>query len=925
MFAVEFPIAGHIDMADPTPFDPQRWRRLSPLLDELLELGADARAVRLKRIEADEPSIAEELAAILARSGDIEREAFLAGSAFPGDEILAGRTIGKYTLDRPIGQGGMSTVWLAHRSDGRYEGQVAVKMLNLALLVRAGTERFEREGNVLARLAHPNIAHLIDAGIAAGSQPYLVLEYIEGEPIDRWCDRRGLDVRAKVHLFLDVLDAVAHAHSNLVLHRDLKPSNILVTPEGQVKLLDFGIATLLDARDAPAPPTALTQLNGQAFTPAYAAPEQVQGGSVTTGTDVYALGVLLYQLLSGQHPTSGDTLSAVEVLRAIVDTEPVRLSDAAARAPPKESSAASTQIKLVRTLRGDLDNIVGKALKKAPAERYATSAAFADDLRRYLKDEPVTAHADTFRYRARKFISRWRVEVALSTAIAIAVMAGLAVSVWQAREAARERAVAMTERDRAGRALARSEAASEFTRTLLTQLAQSAKPVTFNDLLERGEQLVSRQARPDPAQQALVLMTLAEFHVAVGNERKALGLTDRALQWAARASDPGLVATAACMHAENVAALGDPVLGARLARDAQEGARNDAQAQVACWQQRGYIAMIARDGAGMLADAQAALATLDATAHPSATTRALLMSDMASGYRLLGRAGDADSAYGQAIEMLRQVNKADSLEASTIWSNWGMTADMTGQDSLAAERYRRALDDEEQLLGPDAVSPETLNNLARKSVRLDRLDDAWVLSDRALRRFKATSSPREIALAELAQSEVRLAQGRIDEAQALLAAAREQLGDKAATHQSPAPALLFQQARIDRAVGDPAAALAVLDEIDRRVRANPTTAENPVSHCLRLRERADTLLDLGHTALAAADARQALAAARQLQGAAPASSYTGLALLTLARVQQAQGDTPAARDSARAAEAQLAPSLGAAHPETGRAARMAAG
>ncbi len=912
-------------MADPTLFDPKRWKRLSPLLDELLELGADARAVRLEQIGGEEPQVAEELATILAKSGDIEREAFLEGSALPGDEILAGRTIGKYTLDRPIGQGGMSTVWLAHRSDGRYEGQVAVKMLNLALLVRAGAQRFEREGNVLARLAHPNIAHLIDAGIAAGSQPYLVLEYIEGEPIDEWCDRRGLDVRAKVRLFLDVLDAVAHAHTNLVLHRDLKPSNILVTSDGQVKLLDFGIATLLDATDAPAPPTALTQLSGRAFTPAYAAPEQVQGDSVTTATDVYALGVLLYQLLSGQHPTSGDTLSAVEVLRAIVDTEPVRLSDAAARTPTKQGAAASTPLKLVRTLRGDLDNIVGKALKKQPTERYATSAAFADDLRRYLNDEPVTAHADSFRYRARKFIRRWRVEVALSTAVAVAVVAGLAVSVWQAREATRERAVAMTERDRAERALARSEATSEFTRTLLTQLAQSAKPMTFSDILERGEQLASRQANPDPAQQALVLIILADLNVAFGNERKALGLTERAMQWASRTSDPGLIATAGCIHAEAVAALGDPALGARLAREAQDGARNDAQAQVECWQQRGYIAMNARNGAEMLADAQAGLAALDATPHPSATTRALLISDMASAYRLLGRGGEADTAYGQAIEMLRQADKADSLEASNIWNNWGATADMTGQDLLAAERYRRAINDEEQLLGPDGASGVTLNNLARKSVRLDRLDDAWAFSERALRRFQETSGPREIALAKLAQSEVRLAQGRIKGAQALLDAARAQLGDKAATLQWPAPTLLLQQARLDRAAGKPAAALAALDELDRRFRANPTTAENPVTHCLRLRERSETLLDLGRTALADADAQQALAAARRLQGKAPASSYTGLSLLTLARVRQAQGDTRASHDSARAAQAQLAPSIGASHPETVRAGRMAAG
>src|SRR6185295_16007701 len=222
----------------------------------------------------------------------------------------------------------MGTVWLAHRSDGRYEARVAVKLLNLALLGPGGIERFRREGNALGRLTHPNIARLMDAGVTHAGQPYLVLEYIDGETINRWCEGRALDVRSRVRLFLDVLDALAHAHSKLILHRDLKPSNILVTPEGQVKLVDFGIAKLLDDESGAAPMAGLTQLAGQAFTPEYAAPEQLQGGEVTSATDVYALGVLLYVLLTGQHPLAGGEQTPLDRLRAIVDTDPRRPSEA---------------------------------------------------------------------------------------------------------------------------------------------------------------------------------------------------------------------------------------------------------------------------------------------------------------------------------------------------------------------------------------------------------------------------------------------------------------------------------------------------------------------------------------------------------------------------------------------------------------------
>jgi len=754
-----------------------------------------------------------------------------------------------------------------------------------------------------------------------------VLEYIEGEPIDQWCDARGLDLRARIRLFLDVLDAVAHAHHNLVLHRDLKPTNILVTADGQVKLLDFGIATLLDDGDASAAASELTNASGRAFTPAYASPEQVQGQPLTTATDVYALGVLLYGLLGGQHPTGKDTLTPVMQLRAVVDTEPPRLSEALVRSPTNQgvaSARASTPLQLARSLRGDLDNILAKALKKSPAERYATSTAFADDLRRYLDHQPVGAHADSLRYRLRKFVRRRRIELAFSAAVGAAVVAGVIATLWQAGVATRERATAVLERDRAERALKRSDAAREFTFALLTQVAQAQKPLTYLDILERGEQFAARQGSTDPAQQADVFLALATFYTAVGDEKKALALTERASQLAARSGDAALMASAGCAYGQAVASMGELTRGAEIASQAQGQAGDDAETQADCWQQRSYIAMMARDGAGMLASSQAALAALDRLPHASPVKRAGLISDMASAYRLLGQTAQADAAYGQAIEMLTKAQKADSIEAAYTWSNWGMTADASGQDSLAAERYRHALSNEEQILGADAVSGATLNNLARKSVRLARLDDAEKYSERSLKRFRAVGTPTQIALALLARSEVRLAQGRFDEAKLLLAQARAQIGAKAETAQSPAPSLLFQQAKLERAQGDAAAALRSIDTLAARVRGPGAPPEPKVSRYQRRRERAEALIALGRFDEALVDITDALARARELQGSAAASSYTGLALLTEARLQSARGDANAARADAAEALPHLQATLGPDHPDTKQAAQLAA-
>jgi serine/threonine-protein kinase len=422
---------------------PERWQIVSPYLDQALAMTDDAQAEWLSSLGQQNPEIAAELAALLDEHRMLAQEGFLekgspGWSSAPG---LAGQTIGPYTLISQIGQGGMGSVWLARRSDGRFERQVAVKFVNLALAGKGGEERFKREGSILGRLAHEHIAELVDAGVSQSGQAYLVLEYVQGDPVDQYCDQHKLGLDARIRLFLDVLAAVAHAHANLIVHRDIKPSNVLVTTGGEVKLLDFGIAKLMEGEGRTGAATMLTHEAGSALTPQYAAPEQLTGQPVTTATDVYALGVLLYVLLSGQHPVGSGPLSPAELVKAVLDTEPPRASDATTANDSQiiAERRGTTLDKLRRELRGDLDTIVGKALKKNPQERYASVTGFAGDLQRYLKQEPISARPDTLAYRAAKFLRRNRTVVTLTAAALALVIGSLSAGLYVAN---RERKIA---------------------------------------------------------------------------------------------------------------------------------------------------------------------------------------------------------------------------------------------------------------------------------------------------------------------------------------------------------------------------------------------------------------------------------------------------------------------------------------------------
>jgi eukaryotic-like serine/threonine-protein kinase len=416
---------------------PDQWQVLSPHLDQALEMTDEERSTWLSFLKIENPALASQLEMLLQEHHMLTAEGFLESSALepPGGPGLTGQTFGVYTIVSQIGHGGMGTVWLAERNDGRFERRVAIKVLNIALMGKGGEERFKREGHILGRLTHPHIAELIDAGVSPAGQPFLVIEYVEGDHIDLYCDQKGLDVRARVRLLLDSLRAVEKAHANLIVHRDLKPSNILVRTDGQAKLLDFGIAKLLDG-DGKTAESPLTLEGGRALTPEYAAPEQLKGEAVTPATDVYASGVLLYVLLTGQHPAGSAPRTPAGLVKAILDTEPARPSEIVAPAQANTKNAvtnaarrATTPDKLARSLRGDLDTILAKSLKKNPLERYSSIKDFADDLQRYLRHKPISARPDTIAYRTGKFVRRHRSSVA-ATLLATLALAGATFFAW---------------------------------------------------------------------------------------------------------------------------------------------------------------------------------------------------------------------------------------------------------------------------------------------------------------------------------------------------------------------------------------------------------------------------------------------------------------------------------------------------------------
>ncbi len=446
-----------------------QWNEIQRIFDAALDLPEGERRAFANR-EASDPEVAEEVGGLLdshAGDGKLSRmDRTSTAEETVGAAPTSPEQIGPYHILRRLGSGGMGTVYLAERSDGQYEHRVALKLMREDPSLSSLRPRFLAERQILAQLVHPNIAWLLDGNVTQDGRPYFVMEYVEGHGLLEYCDSRRLGLRRRLELFLDVCDAVSYAHQNLIVHRDLKPSNVLVTEDGRVKLMDFGIAKLLDSEPGKAGSEPLTRASPAPMTPEYAAPEQLQGDPITTATDVYQLGGLLYQVLTGRRPFDG-VQYAGPISNAVLSVEPSKPSTAVGTDTADGRAAndiadvrGSTVRKLAKELTGDLDQVILKALRKEPEERFRSVGDFADDLRRYLDGRPVQARRATLHYRASRFVRRNKFATIAGAAALVALIGGTFGTATQAARASREAAVAAQARD-----LAQTEAlhAQEIT------------------------------------------------------------------------------------------------------------------------------------------------------------------------------------------------------------------------------------------------------------------------------------------------------------------------------------------------------------------------------------------------------------------------------------------------------------------------------
>ena len=507
------------------------WPVVSELLDQALALPPDQRDRWLDQLAGPHAQHRDTLRALLATQAEIETGDFLGAlPPLPAIEAAAGAApgviVGPYRLVSQIGRGGMASVWLAERVDGLMRRPVALKLPAVAW-GEAFATRLVREREILAALAHEHIARLYDAGVDAQGRPYLAMEYVDGQPIDSHARQHRLPLKARVDLLLQVMAAAAHAHARLVVHRDLKPSNILVTAEGRVSLLDFGIAKLLAGELTQE--TALTRLGGHALTPDYASPEQIRGEPLGTATDVYSLGMVAYELLAGRLPYRLPRGGAAELVQAMAAVQVPRPSQLAADLPQEAGLARAD----ARALQGDLDAILLRALKPQPEERYLSVEAFAQDLRRWRDGEPVQARPDSLAYRAGKFIARHRLQVGAGAVAAIALVVGAGVAVWQAREAHAQAERALTEA-----ATARSVQAfleSVFMANTANQDdPEAARRTTARELLDRGADRIERELAGAPEAQLRLNQTMQEMYIHMGLNDRATALQRRSLALATR-------------------------------------------------------------------------------------------------------------------------------------------------------------------------------------------------------------------------------------------------------------------------------------------------------------------------------------------------------------------------------------------------------
>jgi eukaryotic-like serine/threonine-protein kinase len=871
------------------------------------------------------PSAMREAALLAAGEGSAHKAGSAASSS--DDQTLSiaadthprepGQRIGPYRLIKELGRGGMGVVWLAERADGQHTRQVALKMPlveNLNWLLAA---RFARERNILASLEHPGIARLYDAGIDDSdrfAQPYIAIEYVQGRQITDYVRERRLKPEATAQLFIRVIEAVAHAHAQLVIHRDIKPSNILVDAKGEPHLLDFGIAKLLDDEDSQnTEATQLTRLSGRALTLDYASPEQVSNASLGTASDVYSLGIVLYESLTGRRPYDPKDSTRRELEQAILEQDPAKPSDQLMTIGDSESG------KSARRMRGDLDTVVLKALRKDPKQRYATAQAFADDLKRYLAYEPIAAKPDAGWYQAMRFLRRNRVAMMAGTAVFLSLAAGIVAVSFQAAHIEQRRAEADIAKKEALAALTDAEASADL---LMSVLTNSSGATTTMALLGSARTLIEKLYATSPATRARLQIDISNMLIPRGEYETATLVLENAVAAARQAGSEDLVAIAQCKLAENNARRGQMAESLRLLNTviSQLELSNSARSEglTACLISRAiFNSERGADAALVDADATTALGRLQSRSG-TLSTRTYLMSLLAETKAQVGNFHEAIQMFRQAIALLEASGQGELTVSRTARGGLSLALSEAGQalDALTVARrnFEDSVRDEMSHAHPAVV------NYASLLRDVGRLDESESLLAKALGDAYRTKEPQAIAFVTVVSArtacEKRLRASCTALATEALKLIQQQVGP-----QHPAIAMALTTRGIAYLLeGETGPAIAALSDgkarfaVARGARIRGVVAMTALT---------DALIGVNDIAGARENARQALALAEQSMYGFRYSEWMGRALLSLAKLERADLKDEAARATATSSALHLRYSLGEASPKYQEAKRLA--
>lgn len=889
---------------------PEQWRPFSEYLDQALDLPEPDRAAWLAELVQSNPELAAAVADALSQRERTGYAEFLAEPLLSREQILdptlIGRHVGPYVIEAEIGRGGMGSVWRAKRVDDRFETTVAIKFLHLSWIGLQGEQRFRSEGQMLGRLDHANIARLIDAGLLEGTHPYLVLEYVEGHAIDSYCAAKNLSVEARVELFLGVLAAVAHAHSHLIVHRDIKPTNIFVTDGGSVKLLDFGIAKLLDHTTSAA---ALTKSGGSALTPQYAAPEQLLGKPVTTATDVYSLGLVLYVLLTGRHPILAECGTSAQLIHAVLTED-----------APRASTITSKPTAWRRSLQGDLDNILSKALKKEPAERYASVGAFADDLKRYLIHEPVKARTDTVTYRLTKFVRRHRGGVLSGVLTVLVLCAATMITFLQKIEVTRQRDTAQFEARRA-------ESANEFLDFLLqSDGATSQTSLSPAARIELGARMLELQYRDDPRFAGRMLIELSDQYRGQTFTRQAVALDTRAYALGREAQDPELMALAQCEAAYTETGAGVTAsASSRLVEAKQLIAQLDSPSvvlQVHCRRADAELALRMGESAAAERILEGARSLLEESGQTYRLVYTSVLNDLGGVYNDTARLdealamakliGETHEKYGRGGTGARVIALQNE---SAVLSNMG---EFRASFAVSEDVRKRRL-----AIEGDAPEPLSMTvNAASLLVRLGRSQEGIDLARAGSVRARSAGNSRWLIFALRTACVGYVQLGQMPEAESTLKEMTSAMGNGESA-MDPRYRGLSDTLRglLELRRGDPAAAL---NSANAALTAIGTAAKGKVLEAHASFDlAANAALALGRFVDAEHFAREELQLTEVVARGPDTSANVGKALLVLAKAEIAQGRATEANPLLARAARCLTNGLGADHTLTREALTLA--